>query len=75
LPQLDRSEILKARPITSNAGQSYRLRALDISASDIADLLEHSRGNINAHYSRVSIERLMACVDKKPELVLIRKTA
>lgn len=60
---------------------AMRLRALDVSQEDIADLLGHSRGTITAHYSKATIERLMACVDKladdnrKAELVLVKKRA
>jgi integrase len=60
---------------------ALRLRALGIPQEDIADLLGHKSGSVTLHYSKVTIERLLECVDllasqeRKPELCLIRKHA
>lgn len=54
-----------------------RLRAVGVSFEDRQDLLGHHAGRITTHYSKVEISRLiecveLLCVDRKPELTLVR---
>ncbi|QFY43043.1 tyrosine-type recombinase/integrase [Candidatus Methylospira mobilis] len=57
-----------------------RLRSVDVSQEDIAELLGHRYGTVTQHYSKAAIERLFSCLDKladddgnSAEMVLLRK--
>jgi integrase len=57
-----------------------RLGSAGVSFEDRQDLLGHYAGRITTHYSRAEISHLVECVellcgeDRKPEMVLVRKT-
>lgn len=52
-----------------------RLRALDVSQEDRADLLGHHQGHITTHYSRAEVAGLLRCVEllnEAPALTVVR---